>query len=136
MAASGNGSPDDVVFQDEGSFYDPDDQGDPVPPESTPEQPAAAVGATDQDDHRRRRRRRRRRSRRGGGDFQGGPPNQQQQRQQRQQRRGPPDRHNNGQPDFERDGPGGASMGIIEGILELHPKGYGFLRDPKNNYAS
>jgi len=28
------------------------------------------------------------------------------------------------------------SMGTIEGILELHPKGYGFLRDPKNNYAS
>lgn len=28
------------------------------------------------------------------------------------------------------------SMGTIEGVLELHPKGYGFLRDPKNNYAS
>jgi len=27
-------------------------------------------------------------------------------------------------------------MGTIEGVLELHPKGYGFLRDPKNNYAS
>lgn len=28
------------------------------------------------------------------------------------------------------------SLGTIEGILELHPKGYGFLRDPKNNYSS
>ncbi|MFO1020761.1 MAG: transcription termination factor Rho [Planctomycetales bacterium] len=28
------------------------------------------------------------------------------------------------------------SIGTIEGILELHPKGYGFLRDPQNNYAS
>jgi transcription termination factor Rho len=24
----------------------------------------------------------------------------------------------------------------MEGVLELHPKGYGFLRDPKNNYAA
>ncbi|MCH2213080.1 MAG: transcription termination factor Rho [Fuerstiella sp.] len=26
--------------------------------------------------------------------------------------------------------------GIFEGVLELHPKGYGFLRDPKKNYAA
>lgn len=26
--------------------------------------------------------------------------------------------------------------GVIEGVLELHPKGYGFLRDPKNNYSA
>lgn len=26
--------------------------------------------------------------------------------------------------------------GTIEGILELHPKGYGFLRDPEKNYAA
>jgi transcription termination factor Rho len=26
--------------------------------------------------------------------------------------------------------------GTIEGVLELHPKGYGFLRDPKKNYAA
>ena len=25
---------------------------------------------------------------------------------------------------------------MIEGVLELHPKGYGFLRDPQKNYAS
>ncbi|MEX0728089.1 MAG: transcription termination factor Rho [Planctomycetaceae bacterium] len=27
-------------------------------------------------------------------------------------------------------------LGVIEGVLELHPKGYGFLRDPKANYAA
>ena len=33
--------------------------------------------------------------------------------------------------------PGGESIeGTFEGILELHPKGYGFLRDPKKNYAA
>ena len=26
--------------------------------------------------------------------------------------------------------------GIIKGVLELHPKGYGFLRDPSKNYAA
>ena len=26
--------------------------------------------------------------------------------------------------------------GPFEGVLELHPKGYGFLRDPKKNYAA
>lgn len=26
--------------------------------------------------------------------------------------------------------------GTFEGVLELHPKGYGFLRDPKKNYAA
>lgn len=27
-------------------------------------------------------------------------------------------------------------IGTVEGILELHPKGYGFLRDPNSNYAA
>ena len=27
-------------------------------------------------------------------------------------------------------------QGTIEGVLELHPKGYGFLRDPNKNYVS
>jgi len=31
---------------------------------------------------------------------------------------------------------GAQVLGTTEGVLELHPKGYGFLRDPKNNYAS
>ena len=34
-------------------------------------------------------------------------------------------------------GQNGAEItGTIEGVLELHPKGYGFLRDPKKNYAA
>ncbi|MCA9051295.1 MAG: hypothetical protein KDA89_21305, partial [Planctomycetaceae bacterium] len=33
--------------------------------------------------------------------------------------------------------PGGEAIeGTFEGVLELHPKGYGFLRDPKKNYAA
>ncbi|MCA9085512.1 MAG: transcription termination factor Rho, partial [Planctomycetaceae bacterium] len=33
--------------------------------------------------------------------------------------------------------PGGEAVeGTFEGVLELHPKGYGFLRDPKKNYAA
>lgn len=31
---------------------------------------------------------------------------------------------------------GEAIEGTFEGVLELHPKGYGFLRDPKKNYAA
>jgi transcription termination factor Rho len=143
MAASGNGSPDDVVFQDEGSFYDPDDRGDEARSEpsvpsssSSPEAPPVTGGPDQQDDQHRRRRRRRRRSRRGGGDYQGqgGPQNQQ---RHRHHRRGPQGYYGgNGQSDIEREGSTGVSLGVMEGILELHPKGYGFLRDPKNNYAS
>ncbi len=52
---------------------------------------------------------------------------------QRPPRRGPSDQ--NGQYEApDRDN--APALGVIEGILELHPKGYGFLRDPKNNYAS
>src|SRR4051812_32278609 len=28
------------------------------------------------------------------------------------------------------------TLGTAQGVLELHPKGYGFLRDPGRNYAS
>ena len=50
--------------------------------------------------------------------------------------------------DFERDprgsrrrqrsiAPAGEVIeGIIEGVLEMHPKGYGFLRDPNKNYVA
>ena len=31
---------------------------------------------------------------------------------------------------------GEAVTGTIEGVLELHPKGYGFLRNPKKNYTA
>ena len=101
-------------------------------------------GTPEEHDHkRRRRRRRRRRGGQGEGQGQGQAP-QPQQSQQRQQQRGPRGRHQghqghqghsqgqNGR-ERERDTP---SIGTVEGILELHPKGYGFLRDPKNNYAS
>lgn len=143
MAVHGNGSSDDVVFQDEGSFYDPDDQAQEHGSDDLGE-PDAAVGATStegqpaddrsDDRHSRKRRRRRRRSRRGGGggegrDFQrgGGQPHAQRPRR--------PQSDQNGQAEGpEREG--APVLGVIEGILELHPKGYGFLRDPKNNYAS
>ena len=142
MDDQGNGTPDDVVFENEGSFYDPDDKGAEHPQDEggaaeftvgTPT-PEGRIGDDRMDDrHPRRRRRRRRRSRRGGGggdgrDFQrgGGPPHGQRPRRSPEQ---------NGQYDGpEREG--APVLGVVEGVLELHPKGYGFLRDPKNNYAS
>jgi transcription termination factor Rho len=157
MAKQGNGSSDDVVFQDEGSFYDPDDRADQGAEEHGSEnsnEPETAVEASNQEgrptddrppQERHRRRRRRRRSRRGGSgeggggpggngsggggrNFQGGGGGQQ---HHHRQRRG----DQNGQADVpERDT--APALGVVEGILELHPKGYGFLRDPKNNYAS
>jgi transcription termination factor Rho len=152
MAEPGNGSPDDVVFQDEGSYYDPDHQAAEHGSEDSNE-PDTEVGSANQDgpvsdnrqqdDGQRRRRRRRRRSRRGGPgggggrgrDFQGGGG----QPHSHRPRRSPSDQ--NGQATGRDGGPDGGSegapvLGVIEGILELHPKGYGFLRDPKNNYAS
>ena len=36
----------------------------------------------------------------------------------------------------EREADNGPIIGTVEGVLELHPKGYGFLRDPKNNYVA
>src|SRR5215471_7739787 len=147
MAKPGNGPSDDVVFNDEGSFYDPDDRAPEVRTDDRIDssdddhgEPEMAASANHEmrlpDDrteerHPRRRRRRRRRSRRnggGGGDFQrpGGQSNQQQRRRQDQ----------NGQQADVPEREGAPSLGVVEGILELHPKGYGFLRDPKNNYAS
>ena len=75
------------------------------------------------------RRRRRRRRRRGGGategrgnsDGRGG-----------QQARG---QHRSRQPQSRSDN-GADVTGTIEGVLELHPKAYGFLRDPAKNYAA
>jgi len=50
MAESGNGSPDDVVFQDEGSFYDPDDRADDQEHGSNESgEPETAVGPTNHD---------------------------------------------------------------------------------------
>ncbi|MGQ0635167.1 MAG: transcription termination factor Rho [Planctomycetaceae bacterium] len=125
MEATGNGSPEDVVFQNEGNFYDPDEPAEPSGADA-PADSGSRSGPADQDD-RRRRRRRRRRSRRGGGgrEYQG---NYQNQHQHRHRHR--PEQ--NGQPEGEP----GVPLGTVEGILELHPKGYGFLRDPKNNYTA
>jgi transcription termination factor Rho len=89
-----------------------------------------AVRPEHDDRSRRKRRRRRRRSRRGGRDFAQGPPQQHSHGPYRP-RRGP---DQNGQPDSDREDL--PTLGTTEGILELHPKGYGFLRDPKNNYAA
>ncbi len=111
--------------------------------ENTESGPAAAEsssssdGDSDGDGYPAGNRRRRRRRRRGGSQQQGQqggsrpPSNQQQGRGRNRGRRG-------GDWDRSRSGPpqgGGESLGVIEGVLELHPKGYGFLRDPKNNYT-
>ncbi|MBT6154909.1 MAG: transcription termination factor Rho [Planctomycetaceae bacterium] len=75
----------------------------------------------------RRRRRRRRRGGGGGGgegdarNKQGGSRNNRSSRSRR-----PQTKSQNGE----------EVTGTIEGVLELHPKGYGFLRDPKKNYIA
>lgn len=101
-------------------------------------------------------RRRRRRRRRGGGTGQpqggGGPrgpmPQHGQQQHQQYQGRGR-NRHqgynnsnNNRRGDRDwQQRPSSPALdnvvtGTTDGVLELHPKGYGFLRDPKNNYTA
>ena len=72
---------------------------------------------------RRRRRRRRRRSDNGDGG----------QRQQGQRRGG---RRNTRRSRPAASSNGEEISGTIEGILELHPKGYGFLRNPAKDYMS
>jgi transcription termination factor Rho len=86
-----------------------------------------------------RRRRRRRRRRRGDGEGPG--PNTRTQ-QRRGGRRGGRTGHAHQQRDHHvrrQSAPsanGEEVTGTIEGALELHPKGYGFLRDPSKNYMS
>jgi transcription termination factor Rho len=95
---------------------------------------------------RRRRRRRRRRSGGGYGDQpQQGPPQRGQRGghfQQHGQRGGRPRGRQMGPPQQSR-GPHvprtngqDVTVGVAEGVLELHPKGYGFLRDIKKDYAA
>lgn len=72
----------------------------------------------------RRRRRRRRRPSGRGGDNSGGNRGGQGSRRSRDRR--PRAEQQNGE----------EITGVIEGILEMHPKGYGFLRDPAKNYLS
>ena len=84
---------------------------------------------------RRRRRRRRRGGRKNDGDNQN-----QNQNRQRGGRRNQNNRGNNrggGRQQKQRTPyTGEVVTGPIEGVLELHPKGYGFIRDPKKDYSS
>ncbi|QDU40084.1 hypothetical protein Mal4_44380 [Maioricimonas rarisocia] len=59
----------------------------------------------------------------GGGGSGGGRGGQQQQRKGKFARNAPPP-------------PEAVTSGVIEGVLELHPKGYGFLRDKDNDYGA
>ncbi|MGH7200846.1 MAG: transcription termination factor Rho, partial [Planctomycetaceae bacterium] len=83
-----------------------------------------------QDDPNRRRRRRRRR--RGGGEAGarggggGDRRHQNQNARARSRTRKPRSEPQNGE----------EVTGVIQGVLELHPKGYGFLRDPKRDYSA
>jgi len=91
------------------------------------------------------RRRRRRRRRRGGG---GGDGVRNDNARGGGRRRGGDRGRGDGRRGNGRRGGGGARRGrqvqssgeviegTFEGVLELHPKGYGFLRDPKKNYAA
>ncbi|MFQ5731255.1 MAG: transcription termination factor Rho [Planctomycetaceae bacterium] len=81
---------------------------------------------------RRRRRRRRRRSDNGEGGQGGG----RQQSQRRGGRRGGQQQTRNRRTRQVTTVNGEEITGTIEGVLELHPKGYGFLRDPAKNYMS
>jgi len=124
------------------------DLGEPV---AEADRQGSGPGGFDSGMPRRRRRRRRRRPAGGGySDQQSGPPPQ---RGQGGQRGGHYPHHNaqrGGRPPRGRQmGPPQARSthaprtngqetpgGITEGVLELHPKGYGFLRDIKKDYAA
>jgi transcription termination factor Rho len=98
-------------------------------------------GAGRDDDYSQRRRRRRRRRTRGGpGDMQQGPPRD---RGGYNRDRGPQTRGRGGRARRGRSSViqnqsfnGQEITGTLEGVLELHPKGYGFLRDPQKNYLA
>jgi transcription termination factor Rho len=93
------------------------------------ERPMSDDGSTDT---RRRRRRRRRRQGGGGRPGDGGGSRGPGGGGQQSRNRGPrPQRRPHTEPQN-----GEEVTGVTQGVLELHPKGYGFLRDPKKNYAS
>lgn len=106
-----------------------------------PEAQGTNEGESDSEGYGQGNRRRRRRRRRGGGSGpqQGGPRPQGaggpqfqhgRGRNVRSTRRGPADRERPRVPISAE------VTGTVEGVLELHPKGYGFLRDQKNNYSA
>ncbi|GAB4155987.1 MAG: hypothetical protein Tsb009_32870 [Planctomycetaceae bacterium] len=77
-----------------------------------------------------RRPRRRRRRRRRGGEGDSGSASNGQSRGRRGGRRGRSRRTRSTVQNGEE------ISGTIEGVLELHPKGYGFIRDPQKNYSA
>ena len=81
-----------------------------------------------------RRRRRRRRRNKGGGETQSQGGRNQQRGRDRNQRGRDQSRRQVRTRSAEYNGE--EITGTIEGVLELHPKGYGFLRDPEKNYSA
>ncbi|HUG90698.1 MAG TPA: transcription termination factor Rho, partial [Planctomycetaceae bacterium] len=108
------------------------------------DRPSANGGGQDDDysTGQRRRRRRRRRSRGGVGEMQGQGQGQRRDRgghgrdrDRATQGRGRSDRSRRVRSVIQAQSANGQEVtGTIEGVLEMHPKGYGFLRDPKRNY--
>ncbi len=95
------------------------------------ESPRNSDGGSDEGSTGRKRRRRRRRK--GGGDNQGSGGGRNQSRgRDRNQNRGRSQSRKTRSSEYN----GEEITGTIEGVLELHPKGYGFLRDPSKNYAA
>ncbi len=91
-------------------------------------------GAAEESDSGGRRRKRRRR-RRKGGDEAGAPKN------ERSSNRNSKSNNRRTRGRRKKNGGGGGAddnviTGSVTGVLELHPKGYGFIRAPENNYAS
>lgn len=89
----------------------------------------------------RRRRRRRRRNNKGGNEGGGGGGGRNQSRGGNRNRNNNNNNNNNNNRSSNRrtrssEYTGEEITGTIEGVLELHPKGYGFLRDPLKNYMA
>jgi len=130
MAEKSTGSPDALVEKSEANAEaentDPVDEGSQQS-ENVTERNGGGGGGGDDSSTDTRRRRRRRRRRPGGrqAENSGGGRGGQNSRNRSRSRRPRVEQQN-----------GEEVQGVIEGILELHPKGYGFLRDPQKNYAS
>ncbi|QDT66211.1 transcription termination factor Rho [Calycomorphotria hydatis] len=124
---SGSGDSGDVVSEAPRESYSED---------SAPSNSSSDEGS-DQDGDGQQRRRRRRRRRGPGGGNNGGHNNQRGGQQNNRGGGGRGQRPNQRRNRMQSSGPPPEEViGDLEGILELHPKGYGFLRDPSNNYCS
>lgn len=120
-------------------FDDPDDSSDSSDATIVSDEP----GAEEESDDRPKRRRRRRRRKGGDQNGQSGQGQNRQQSQGRRSNRGrgrDQSRGNRGRISKSSQNTAAASPVVIEGtfdgVLELHPKRYGFLRDPSNDYGS